>query len=224
MANSERFKLLMANIFFLKGELRNALVCTRDILSTVCTYDQIHYCKGQRWRGELILQARQLEKDCLMQMFQQSVNDSGEMTASFSVSSKAIKCDALQSSFIKASQLCNLYLVDRVSPKIVKEDIPSESLQASKQFTLQSSLSQESKDGYLSLPGWTRINENLDGFDASTISPSIQACEPFRFVRSSLPTLLLHRVTRCWKRNKLHRRRYAFQSLTYQATINYRKK
>lgn len=168
----------MANIFFFKNELRNALVCTRDILSTVRTYDQMHYSKGRRSRGELILQARQLEKDCLMQLFQQSVNDS----RSTPVISKMIKGDASQSrsSFVKASQLCNLYLVDRVSQKVLKDEMPFESLEASKQPPLSSSSSQESKGGYLTLPGWTRINENLDGFDASAISHLMQVSEGLR--------------------------------------------
>ena len=86
----------MANIFFLKYELRNTLVCTRDILSTVRTYDRLNY-RRKGSRCELILRARQLEKDCLMQLLLQSMqNCRSSIAPDSSVARKTLKGVALR--------------------------------------------------------------------------------------------------------------------------------
>ena len=184
VSNSERFILLMANIFFLKNELRNTLVCTRDILSTVRTYDQVNYRKRSS-RGELIMRTRQLEKDCVMQQFLQSLQDCKSLMPALTTTKWV--APQLRSPFIKASQLCNLYLGDQGSRHDTKVDDVNTDYRPLTEAPLPSSLehpnslltrrTRKTCDGYLSLPGWTRINKNLDGFDAAVVSHLVQVSD-----------------------------------------------
>lgn len=187
VSKSERFILLMANIFFLKNELRNTLVCTRDILSTVRTYDQVNYRKRSS-RGELIMRTRQLEKDCVMQQFLQSLQDCKSlMPHSVALTTMKWVAPQLRSPFRKASQLCNLYLGDQGSRHDTKVDDVNTYYRPSTEASLPSSLQhpnslltrrpRETCEGYLSLPGWTRISKNLDGFDAAVVSHLVQVSD-----------------------------------------------
>ena len=162
--DSERYILLMAEIFFDQNEFKRAMICIRDILSSVRTYDHVYHQAHQAHRSQwkIVLKARNLEKECLNRLLSDTLLDIANVRNESRISNIPTKSHYyLNSPTFQSSPLCKLVLEGQNMSPFRREVGP----EVDSPRPVKQKLSSLTETSYLNLPGWTSVNTNIDGFD-----------------------------------------------------------